>query len=72
MEHVNRKVDRKRGDFYRNLMKPNFSQEKWAEILDISVREVGYYYSGEREPEFWRQMMIFKVIGGLKVEDIPF
>ena len=71
MEHVNRKVDRKRGDFYRSLMKPNFSQEKWAEILDISVREIGYYYSGEREPEFWRQMMIFKVIGGLKVEDIP-
>ena len=71
MKNVNRKIDRKRGDFYRNLMKPKFSQEEWAEILGISVRSVGYYYSGEKEPKFWRQMMIFKVIGGLKVEDIP-
>ncbi|MBE6701786.1 MAG: hypothetical protein E7585_00015 [Ruminococcaceae bacterium] len=71
MGNENRKIDRKRGSFYRSIMEPKFSQEKWAELLNVSARTVGYYYSGEREPGFWRQMMIFQIIGGLKAEDIP-
>ena len=73
MENGNRKIDYEMGRFIRSLIgKSGFSQERMAEILDVSPRTIGYYCSGERKPAHKKLLLIIKHSGGSCAEDIPF
>ena len=73
MEKVNRKVDYELGNFIWSIVnKSGLSQEKWAEILNVSTRTMGYYCSGERKPTQRKLLQLIKVAGGINAEDIPF
>ena len=73
MKHTNRKIDREMGEFIRGILsKSQYSQEKWAEILNVSTRMVGYYCSGERNLTPKKLLKLIKAVGGIKAEDIPF
>lgn len=51
MKNANRKIDYEMGRFIWSIVdKSEYSQEKWAEILNVSTRTMGYYCSGERKP----------------------
>ena len=72
METVNRKIDRELGEFVLRIVKEApFSQEKWAELLNVSPRVISYYCSGERKPS---QRILLRMIkfAGIRPEDIPF
>ena len=72
MEKVNRKVDYELGNFIWNVVnKSGLSQEKWAELLEVSPRTMSYYCSGQRKPTHKRLLRFIKV-AGINVEDIPF
>ena len=73
MKKVNRKVDYEMGKFIWSIVdKSGISQEKWAEILEVSPRMIGYYCSGQRKPTQRKLLRIIKTIGGIKAKDIPF
>ena len=73
MENVNRKTDHELGRFIWSIVdKSEYSQEKWAEILNVSTRTMGYYCSGERKPTQRKLLQLIKVAGGINAEDIPF
>ena len=73
MENGNRKIDYEMGRFIRSLIgKSGFSQERMAEILDVSPRTIGYYCSGERKPTQRKLLQLIKAAGGINAEDIPF
>ena len=73
MKNVNRKVDYEMGRFIWSIVnKSDYSQEKWAEILNVSTRTMGYYCSGERKPTQRKLLQLIKVAGGINAEDIPF
>ena len=68
----NRKKDPELTDFLRNsIQKSGLTYEKIAEQLDISVRTVGYYCSGERKPS---QKTLLRFIRTMNIQskDIPF
>ena len=68
-----RKIDYEMGRFIWNIVdKSEYSQEKWAEILNVSARTMGYYCSGERKPTQRKLLQLIKVAGGINAEDIPF
>ena len=72
-EKCNRKVDYEMGRFIWSIVdKSEYSQEKWAEILNVSTRTMGYYCSGERKPTQRKLLQLIKVAGGINAEDIPF
>ena len=72
MEKVNRKVDYELGNFIWNVVnKSGLSQEKWAEMLEVSPRTMNYYCSGQRKPT-QRKLLRFIKVAGINVEDIPF
>ena len=72
MENVNRKIDYELGDFIWSIVdKSGLSQEKWAELLEVSPRTMSYYCSGQRKPTHKRLLRFIKV-AGINVEDIPF
>ena len=72
MENVNRKIDCELGNFIRSIVdKSGLSQERWAELLEVSPRTMSYYCSGQRKPTHKRLLHFIKV-AGLNVEDIPF
>ena len=73
MKIVNRKIDYEMGRFIWSIVdKSEYSQEKWAEILNVSTRTMGYYCSGERKPSQRKLLRLIKVAGGINAEDIPF
>lgn len=73
MKKVNRNVDYELGKFIWSIVyKSGISQEKWAEILEVSPRTIGYYCSGQRKPTHRKLLRLIKVAGGIKAEDIPF
>ena len=73
MEKVNRKTDYEMGRFIWSIVdKSEYSQEKWAEILNVSTRTMGFYCSGERKPSQRKLLRLIKVAGGINAEDIPF
>ena len=72
MENVNRKIDYELGNFIWSIVdKSGLSQEKWAELLEVSPRTMRYYCSGQRKPTHKRLLRFIKV-AGINVEDIPF
>ena len=73
MKIVNRKIDYEMGRFIWSIVdKSEHSQEKWAEMLNVSTRTMGYYCSGERKPSQRKLLRLIKVAGGINAEDIPF
>ena len=73
MKKVNRKIDYEMGRFIWSIVdKSEYSQEKWAEILNVSTRTMGYYCSGERKPTQRKLLQLIKAAGGINAEDIPF
>lgn len=72
MENVNRKTDHELGRFIWSIVdKSNLSQEKLAEILEVSPRMMSYYCSGQRKPTQRKLLRLIRV-AGVNVEDIPF
>lgn len=72
MENVNRKTDHELGSFIWSIVdKSSLSQEKLAEILEVSPRMMSYYCSGQRKPTQRKLLRLIKV-AGVNVEDIPF
>ena len=72
MEKVNRKIDYEMGKFIWSIVnKSKYSQERWAEILNISTRTMSYYCSGQRKPTQRKLLRLIRV-AGVNVEDIPF
>ena len=72
MEKVNRKVDYELGNFIWNVVnKSGLSQEKWAELLEVSPRTMSYYCSGQRKPEH-KKLLHFIKVAGINAKDIPF
>ena len=72
MENVNRKIDYELGKFIWSIVdKSGLSQEKLAEILDVSPRTMSYYCSGQRKPTQRKLLRLIRV-AGVNVEDIPF
>lgn len=73
MKNSNRVIDHEMGKFIWSIVdKSQYSQEKWAEILNVSTRTMSYYCSGERKPTQRRLLQLIKVAGGINAEDIPF
>ena len=73
MKNVNRKIDYEMGRFIWSIVdKSEYSKEKWAEMLNVSTRMIGYYCSGERKPTQRKLLQLIKVAGGINAEDIPF
>ena len=72
MEKVNRKVDYELGNFIWNVVnKSGLSQEKWAEMLEVTPRTMSYYCSGQRKPEH-KKLLRFIKVAGINAKDIPF
>ena len=72
MEKVNRKTDHELGRFIWSFVdKSSLSQEKLAEILEVSPRMMSYYCSGQRKPTQRKLLRLIRV-AGVNVEDIPF
>ena len=72
MEKVNRKVDFELGNFIWNVVnKSGLSQERWAELLEVSPRTMSYYCSGQRKPEH-KKLLRFIKVASINVKDIPF
>ena len=72
MENVNRKIDYELVNFIWSIVdKSGLSQEKWAELLEVSPRTISYYCSGQRKPT-QRKLLHFIKVAGINVEDIPF
>ena len=72
MENVNRKIDYELGNFIWSIVdKSGLSQERWAELLEVSPRTMSYYCSGQRKPEHKKLLHIIKV-AGINAKDIPF
>ena len=72
MEKVNRKVDYELGNFIWNVVnKSGLSQEKWAELLEVSPRTMSYYCSGQRKPKH-KTLLHFIKVAGINAKDIPF
>ena len=68
----NRKKDPELTDFLRsNIQKSGLTYEKVAEQLDISVRTVGYYCSGERKPS-QKTLLRFIRTMNIQAKNIPF
>ena len=72
MENVNRKIDYELGKFIWSIVnKSGLSQERWAELLEVSPRTMNYFCSGQRKPT-QRKLLRFIKVAGINVEDIPF
>ena len=72
MEKVNRKIDHELGNFIWSIVnKSGLSQERWAELLEVSPRTMSYYCSGQRKPDHKRLLRFIKV-ASINVKDIPF
>lgn len=72
MEKVNRKTDHELGEFIWSIVhNSKYSQEKLAEILEVSPRMMSYYCSGHRKPTQRKLLRLIRV-AGVNVEDIPF
>ena len=72
MENVNRKTDHELGRFIWSIVdKSSLSQEKLAEILEVSPRMMSYYCSGQRKPTQRKLLRLIRV-AGVNVKDIPF
>lgn len=72
MENVNRKTDHELGEFIWSIVhNSKYSQEKLAEILDVSPRMISYYCSGQKKPTQRKLLRLIRVTG-VNVEDIPF
>ena len=72
MKSGNRKIDCELGKFIWSIVdKSEFSQEKWAELLEVSPRTLSYYCSGQRKPTQRKLLHLIK-IAGIDVKDIPF
>lgn len=72
MEKVNRKTDHELGEFIWSIVhNSKYSQEKLAEILDVSPRMISYYCSGQKKPTQRKLLRLIRVTG-VNVEDIPF
>ena len=72
MKSDNRKKDCELGKFIWSIVdKSEFSQEKWAELLEVSPRTLSYYCSGQRKPTQRKLLHLIK-IAGIDVKDIPF
>lgn len=62
MKKEGRKIDHKTADFIRSIVdESGYSQEKWAELLEVSPRMIAYYISGERRPSAERLLEIIEI-----------
>lgn len=62
----NRKIDYETADYFRSIVdKSGFSQEKWAELLEVTPRSVAYYCSGQRTPSAQRLLLFQKIAESL-------
>ena len=57
--------------YNKEVIKSSLSQEKLAEILEVSPRMMSYYCSGQRKPTQRKLLRLIRV-AGVNVEDIPF
>ena len=72
MKNENRKIDYEMGKFIWSIVdKSEYSQEKWAELLEVSPRTMSYYCSGQRKPEH-KKLLHFIKVAGINAKDIPF
>ncbi len=62
MKNKGRKIDRKTADFIQSIVnKSGYSQEKWAELLEVTPRTIAYYLSGQRTPSAQRLLKIQEI-----------
>ncbi len=62
MKMVNRATDYKMANYIRSIIdKSGISQEKWAELLNVSPRMIAYYCSGQRTPSAKRLLQIIEI-----------
>ena len=72
MVKVNRKIDYELGNFIWSIVnKSGLSQERWAELLEVSPRTMSYYCSGQRKPAH-KKLLRFIKVASINVKDIPF
>ena len=72
MKNVNRKIDYELGNFIWSIVhQSGLSQERWAELLEVSPRTMSYYCSGQRKPEH-KKLLRFIKVASINVKDIPF
>ena len=51
MKKENRTIDYQMANYIRSIVdQSGISQEKWAELLDVTPRMIAYYCSGQRTP----------------------
>ncbi len=62
MKKENRTIDYQMANYIRSIVdKSGISQEKWAELLDVTPRMIAYYCSGQRTPKSSRLMRIQEI-----------
>lgn len=72
MKNMNRKSDSELGEFiWKVVHDSGYSKEQIAERLNVSVRTLNYYCSGQRKPAQKKLLQLIKV-AEINVEDIPF
>ena len=72
MKKGNRTIDYELGKFIWSIVNESeISQEKWAEILEVTPRMMSYYCSGQRKPTQRKLLQLIRV-ARVNVEDIPF
>lgn len=66
MKKEKRTINYKMANFIRSIVdQSGISQEKWAELLDVTPRMIAYYCSGQRTPKSSRLMRILDISGRL-------
>ena len=66
MNTSNRKIDYEMADYFRSTVdKSGLSQEKWAELLEVTPRSIAYYCSGQRTPSAKRLLQFQKIAASL-------
>lgn len=66
MKKEKRTINYKMANFIRSIVDHSgISQEKWAELLDVTPRTIAYYCSGQRTPKSSRLMRILDISGRL-------
>lgn len=66
MKKEKRTINYKMANFIRSIVdQSGISQEKWAELLDVTPRTIAYYCSGQRTPKSSRLMRILDISGRL-------
>lgn len=66
MKKENRTIDYQMANYIRSIVdQSGISQEKWAQLLDVTPRMIAYYCSGQRTPSSNRLMRIQEILKSL-------